>query len=64
MGNRGCLCGLQVGSTDILEYTTNNPRMMGYLGAEAAVMYGTVPDDFLLDNVQCGGGEESLLHCR
>ena len=37
--------------------------MMGYLGAEAAVMYGTVPDDFLMDNVQCGGGEESLLHC-
>ena len=49
---------------DILEYTPNIPRMMGYLGAEAAVMYGTVPDDFLLDNVQCGGGEESLLHCR
>ena len=39
-------------------------RMMGYLGAEAAVMYGTVPDDFLMDDVQCGGGEESLLHCR
>ena len=38
--------------------------MMGYLGAEAAVMYGTVPDDFLMDDVQCGGGEESLLHCR
>ena len=48
----------------VAENTTNIPRMMGYLGAEAAVMYGTVPDDFLLDNVQCGGGEESLLHCR
>ena len=48
----------------MLGNNTNTPRMMGYLGAEAAVMYGTVPDDFPLDDVQCGGGEESLLHCR
>ena len=48
----------------MLGNNTNTPRMMGYLGAEAAVMYGTVPDDFLMDDVQCGGGEESLLHCR
>ena len=29
-------------------------RMMGYPGVEAVFSYGYVPDDFVMDNVNCG----------
>ena len=29
-------------------------RMMGYSGVEAVLSYGYVPDDFVMDNVNCG----------
>merc|ERR1719419_131415 len=40
--------------------------MLGYLGGSPTIRshFGTVPMDFLMDDVECEGSEDSILDCH
>ena len=38
-------------------------KMMGFTGAESISRYLTVPDDFIMDNVDCEGSENNINDC-
>ena len=38
-------------------------KMMGFTGAESISSYLTVPDDFIMDNVDCDGSENNINDC-